>query len=156
VKQSLLLWAALVVSGMMTLGARTVEEDISPLPIEIAAEYKVTNITREGISSPIPEQKPITQLHMVLARNEKKAYLFFWDGFPWRDFGPMQEHESWKAMFLDGEVRIIRTTMFMGQQQEVLVLHHQFPENGRLMIYSKDMSKDEFHEMLSTMQKKSY
>jgi len=144
-----------VISGMMALGVRTVEEDMSSLPIEIAEEYKVRNVTREGISSPIPGQKPVTQLYMVLARSEKEAYLFYWDGLPWRDFGPMQEHESWTAKFLDGEVKIVRTTMFMGEQKEVLVLHHKFPKNGRLMIYSKDMSKDEFHEMLSTMYKKT-
>lgn len=153
-KQGLLLWAAIVVSGMMTLGARTVEEGTSPLPIEFAAEYDVTNIRRESIPSPIPEQKPVAQLNMVLSRNEKEAYIFFWDGMPLRDLGPLQEQESWKTNFLGGESSVIRTTMFMGQQQEVLVLHHQFAENGRLMIYSKDMSKDEFHEMLSKMSKK--
>jgi len=132
-----------------------VQENTNLLPIVISEEYQVRNVTREGIASQIPEQKPATQLSMVLTRHEKEAHLFFWEGFPLRDLGPMQEQESWETTFLEGNAHVIRTTMFMGQQEEVLVLHYQVAEKARLMIYSKDMSKEEFHEMLNSMQRKS-
>jgi hypothetical protein len=154
-KQRVIFSMAIVLSGIMTLGVRAMKDESSSLPIEIDAEYRVTNMARENIASPIPDQNPIVQLSMILTRNEKEAYLFFWDGSPLRDFGPMKEQESWETTFLDGNAYVIRTTMFMGQQQEVLVLHSQFSEKGRLMIYSKDMSKEEFHEMLNAMQRKT-
>jgi hypothetical protein len=108
----------------------------------------------QSIASPIPDQTPTTQIFVELTKNEKKAYIYYWDGYPYRDLGPMSEKESWQCEFLGEKVSVTQTTMFMGQEQEVLVLHYRPDTNTQLMIYSKDMNKDEFIEMLSKMHKK--
>lgn len=144
-----------IVLVICTLGCKTMGKDTSSLPLTIAEKYKVTNTSKESISGPIPDQKPTTQVFVELTGNEKKAYLFYWDGTPYRDLGPMSELESWKTEFMDGEASVTRTKMFMGQEQEVLVLHHKLTQTERVMVYSSDMNRDEFHELLRNIQQKN-
>jgi len=66
----------------------------------------------------------------------------------------MVEEASWQYKFLGEEARVTRTVMFMGQEQRVLVVHLKPDKKTQLMIYSKDMNKEEFHEMLNKMRKK--
>jgi len=89
-----------------------------------------------------------------VTRDEKKAYIFFWDGRPHRDLGPMEVKETWRFRFLGEDASIMRTSIFMGREQEVLVLHHKPDNNRQLMISSKDMNKQEFQEMLGKMRRK--
>ena len=133
---------------------KSMEKDTLSLPISIAQEYNVTNTSRESISGPIPDQKPTTQIFIEVTRDNKKAYIFYWDGHLYRDLGPMAEKESWHFKFLGEDAKITRTTMFMGKEQEVLVVHHRPDEKTRLMIYSKDMDKEEFQELLGKMRRK--
>lgn len=133
---------------------KSMEKDALSLPLTIAQEYIVTNTSKESLPGPIPDQNPTTQIFVEVTRSEKKAYIFYWDGHPHRDLGPMVEKESWQFKFLGGDVNVTRTSMFMGQEQEVLVVHHRPDEKTQLMIYSKDMNKDEFHEMLGKMRGK--
>ncbi len=136
------------------LVCKSMEKNALSLPISIAQEYKVTNTGRESIFGPIPDQKPTTEIFVEVTRSDKKAYIFYSDGHPYRDHGPMVEKESWHFKFLGEDVKIKRTTMFMGREQEVLVVHHRPDEKTWLMIYSKDMNKEEFHEMLGKMRRK--
>lgn len=139
---------------MVLSGIKMMAQDMSALPVVISPEYKVTAISEESLSSPIPGQKPTRQIFVELTRLNRVAYLFYWDGYPFRDLGPMVEKESWTTDFLDGQANITRTTRFMGREQEILVLHYQTPKNERLMIYSKDMTEEEFQEMLSKIRLK--
>ena len=128
--------------------------DALSLPISIAQDYQVTRSSKESISSPIPDQKPTTQIHVEVTKNGKIAHIFYWNGHPYRDLGPMVEEESWQYKFLGEEARVTRTVMFIGQEQRVLVVHLKPDKKTQLMIYSKDMNKEEFHEMLNKMRKK--
>lgn len=145
---------AVMLTMTLSIECKSMEKDALSLPMFITQEYKVTNTSRESISGPIPDQKPTTQIFVEVTRNGKKAYIFYWDGQPYRDLGPMAGKESWQFNFLGEKVNITRTTIFMGQEQEVLVLHHKPNEDTQLMIYSKYMNREEFHEMLSKMRKK--
>ena len=139
---------------MISIQCKSLGKDALSLPLSIAQEYKVTNTSKESIASPIPNQTPTTQIFVELTKNEKKAYIYYWDGHPYRDLGPMSEKESWQCEFLGELASVTQTTMFMGQEQEILVLQYKPDTNTRLMIYSKDMNKAEFHEMLGKMHKK--
>ena len=152
-KSSILCYAMMLAFAIL-IGCKYMEKDALSLPVSVTQEYKVTNTSRESISSPIPDQKPTTRLFVEITRNDKTAYIFYWDGHPYRDLGPMVKKESWQFKFLGQDVNITRTTMFMGQDQEVFVVHHKPDEYTQLMIYSKDMTKKEFQEMLSKMRKK--
>ena len=145
---------AIMLTLAFSSGCKSMEKDTLSLPLSIAQEYKVTNTSRESISGPIPDQRPTTQFFVEVTRNGKKAYIFYWDGHPYRDLGPMAEQETWQFKFLGEDAQITRTTMFMGKKQEVLVIHYRPDEKTQLMIYSKDMNKDKFHDMLGKMQKK--
>lgn len=145
---------AAMLTMMLSIECKSMEKDALSLPMFITQEYKVTNTNRKSISGPIPDQKPTTQIFVEVTRNGKKAYIFYWDGPPYRDLGPMAGKESWQFNFLGEKVNITRTTIFMGQEQEVLVLHHKPNKDTQLMIYSKNMNREEFHEMLSKMRKK--
>jgi hypothetical protein len=147
-------FCAVTLTVVLSIGCKSMKKDALSLPMYITQDYLVTNTSRESISSPIPDQRPTTQIFVELTKNDKKAYIFYWDGHPYRDLGPMAEKESWKFKFLGENASVARTTMFMGQEQEVLVLHHKPDENTQLMIYSKNMNKEEFHEMLGKMRKK--
>jgi len=145
---------AMILTLTFPFVCKSMEKNALSLPLTIAHEYKVTNTSRESISGPIPDQQPTTQIFVEVTKNDKKAYIFYWDGHPYRDFGPMAEKESWSFKFFGENANITKTTMFMGQEQEVLVLHHKPDEQAQLMIYSKDMNKEEFHEMLGKIYKK--
>ncbi len=128
-------------------------EDTRVLPLTISEKYTVANIKEESIFGPIPGKKPTTQVYMEITGNEKKAYLIYWDGTPSRDLGPMLEIDSWNTVFMGGETRVTKTKMFMGQEQEVLVLHYKISRTERLMVYSSDMNKDEFHELIGNIKR---
>jgi hypothetical protein len=66
----------------------------------------------------------------------------------------MAKEESWPVEFLGKDVKVTKTTMFMGQKQEVLVLQCNLDKSALLMIYSKDMTKEEFHDMLGSISSK--
>lgn len=139
---------------LFPFGCKSMEKDALSLPIIIGQEYEVTNTRKKSIASPISEEKPTTQIFVEVTKSEKKAYIFYWDGHTIRDLGPMAEKDSWLYKFLGEDASITRTTMFMGQEQEVLVLHHKPDKDTQLMIYSKDMNKEEFQEMLGKLCKK--
>lgn len=149
------LWhVGLVIFMLFVFESRSMGKDASSLPFTIAKIYTVSNKTIDSLSGPIPGQKPTTRKSFELTRDAKKAYFFYWDGPPFRDLGPMSELESWKTDFMSGEARVTKTKMFMGQKQEVLVLHHKLTKTERLMVYSKDMDRDEFHELLRSIRPK--
>jgi hypothetical protein len=130
------------------------EAEALPFPIAVPQEYRITNTIEEKISSPIPNQKPTTQVFVEVTKGDKKAYIFYWDGPVLRDLGRMVAAQSWKHKFLGEDASVSRATVFMGQEQEALVLHHKPDKDTQLMIYSKDMTKGEFHEMLNKISRK--
>lgn len=144
----------LTCTAVFSIGCKSMEKDKLSLPVYISQEFSVMNTTTDRVSNPIPDQKPTTQTFVEVTKEEKKAYIFYWGGPSMRDLGPMAAKESWQHKFLGEEASVTRTKMFMGQEQEVLVLHHKPTKDTQLMIYSKDMNKDEFHEMLDKMRKK--
>jgi hypothetical protein len=123
------------------------------LPFSISPEYTVTRTSRESIPSPIPIAKPTTQLSVEITKDAKKASILYWDGHPARDLGPMVEKDSWSVTFLGKDATIAQTSVFMGHRNEVLVLHSKL-DNTWVMIYSEDMTKEEFNEMLTKLRKK--
>lgn len=144
----------LTITVSLSFGCRSTANDALSLPISIAQDYQVTKSSKESISSPIPDQKPTAQIHVEVTKNGKIAHILYWNGRPYRDLGPLVEEESWQYKFLGEEARITRTVMFMGQEQRVLVVHFKSDKKTQLMIYSKDMNKEEFHGMLNKMRKK--
>ena len=130
------------------------DENIVALPILIDDGYSVVKTNKESITAIIPGQKPITQIVVEVVKNNKKAYIFFWDGNPPRDLGQMVAKTSWQHRFLGEDVIIVKTVIFMGEKQEVLVLHHDLLKAGRMLIYSKEMDKDAFHELLGNIHHK--
>ena len=145
---------ALMIALTFPFVCKSMEKDPLSLPFTIAEEYMVTNTSKESLPGPISDQNPTTQIFVEVTRCEKKAYIFYWDGHPHRNLGPMAEKESWQFKFLGEVGNVTRTSMFMGQEQEVLVVHLRYDDKTQLMIYSKDMNKDEFHEMLGKMRRK--
>jgi hypothetical protein len=145
---------AIMITITFPFVSKSMGKDILSLPLMIAEEYMVTNTSRESIPGPISDQNPTTQIFVEVTRNEKKAYIFYWEGHPRRDLGPLVAKASWQFRFLGEDVNVTMTSMFMGQEQEVLVVHHRPDRKTQLMIYSKDMNKDEFHEMLGKMRRK--
>lgn len=148
------LYYALILTFVFSIICIATEKDVLELPFSIGTEYTVTKTGRDSINSPIPGAKPTTQITVEVTRDDKKAHIFYWDGTPLRDLGPMEKKESWPVKFLGEDAKISRTSIFMGQQQEVLVLHCKLDKYTPLMIYSKDMTKEEFNEMLGKMRRK--
>jgi len=127
------------------------QEEVRCLPITIPDGYSVSNASKECIAGPIPGQEPTTQVWLELKGRKRTAFLYYWDGTPFRDLGPMTEGESWPTEFLGQNVRVVKTKVFMGQEQEALVVHCHISDSERWMICSTDMNKDEFHELLGGM-----
>lgn len=124
------------------------------LPFSIDPNYNVTRVNGKSLPSLIPEAKPTSQFTIEVTRNGKKAFIFYWDGPPVRDLGPMAKKESWPVKFLGKDATITETSLFMGQKQEVLVLHCKLSKYTPVMIYSRDMSREEFDEMLASIRMK--
>ena len=118
---SITIFCIVILFIVLYVGCKSLPNDALSLPISIPPEYQVTNTSRDSISSWIPNQRATIEIFVELARNDKKAYIFYWDGYPFRDYGPMVERESWKFEFLGEDAFIRRTTIFMGVEQEVLV-----------------------------------
>lgn len=133
---------------------KAAEKGVLELPFSIGPEYIVTRTSRKSIPSPIPDAEPTRQITIEVAKEQKKAHIFYWNGSLVPDLGPLVKEESWPVKFLGKDAKVTKTTMFMGQTQEVLVLHCDLDKSAPLMIYSKDMTKEEFHDMLGSISSK--
>lgn len=142
---------ALMLIAAVSAVCKAEKTDMLELPFSIDPNYNVTRVSRENLPNPIPEAEPTAQITVEVTRNAKKALIFYWDGPPVRDLGPMMKKESWPAKFLGKDATITQTSFFMGQKQEVLVLHCKLSKYTPVMIYSKNMSREEFEEMLASM-----
>ena len=147
---------ALTLALVSAFLCRAAEKYLLELPFSVGPEYTVTRTSRDSIRSPIPDGEPTTQIIIEVTKDGKEALIFYWDSHPppHRDLGPMVKKESWPATFLGEDATITRTSLFMGRKQEVLVLHCKLDKYAPVMIYSKDMAKEEFHEMLGKMHRK--
>jgi hypothetical protein len=130
------------------------ERNVWALPFSIGPEYTVTRTSRDSIPSPIPGAEPTTQITVEIAKEAKRALIFCWNGPSHRDLGPMTKKASWPVKFLGNDATLTKTGMFMGQRQEVLVLHSSLDGDKSVMIYSKHMTKEEFTDMLGKMSRK--
>ena len=130
------------------------ERDIWELPFSIGPEYTITRTSRDSIPSPIPGAEPTAQITVEIVKDAKKALIFCWSGPSHRDLGPMTKKASWPVKFLGNDATLTKTAMFMGQKQEVLVLHSNLDGDKPVMIYSKDMTSEEFNHMLGKMNRK--
>ena len=148
------LYYVLMLAVLLPFTGKAAEEAALELPFSIGPEYTVTRTGRKSIPNPIPDAEPTRQVTVEVARDHKKAHIFYWVGRPVRDLGPMVKEESWPVEFLRKDAKVIKTTRFMGQKQEVLVLQCNFEKSALLMIYSRDMTKEEFHDMLGSISSK--
>ena len=104
--------------------------------------------TREGL---IPGSE-VVEHFAHWSGPEGELYAFLWEPYPDRDGGPMASAESWPVSVLDTEGQVSRTSMFQGSEREVLVLHAKLSKpDSNLMIYSPDMSRENFTKMAQNL-----
>ena len=108
-----ILWCAVLLASSLSIESKSVGKDALLLPFSIAQEYHITKRSQENIISPIPDQKPTTKQVVEVAKNDKKAYIFYWVGYPQRNLGPMVKKESWPLKFL-GEDAKLQNRCFYG------------------------------------------
>ena len=124
--------------------------EIGSLIFQLPEGYVEISRKKDKINSHIPDQPPTIE-HVISFQNTagRNVYLFFWQGFPWRDYGPMVKNRSYPVKVAKQETVMIQTKQFMGTDQEVLVVHCKLNEDERLMIYTTDMEPDEFRKFLN-------
>jgi hypothetical protein len=91
----------------------------------------------------------IEECHAVWTRGEQDIYAFVWTPFPPRDGGAMVAAEEWPVTFLNQPAKIVRTKMFLGMEQQVLVAtaHVETPA-ANVMVYARGLSLDEFRTLI--------
>ena len=124
------------------------------LNIELPEHFTEVDRTEETIASPIPDAPGITERFISFRTDEdKRFFVFYWQGTPARDLGPMSETNSFPGELAGIPVRIVQTDMFMGTEQEVLAVHCKLSDRDRIMAYSPDMTLAEFQAALRMFQK---
>ena len=128
------------------------EYELGSLRFKLPEGYIETSRVEDQIDSHIPDQAPTIE-YFISFQNalDEKIYLFYWQGFPWRGYGPMSIKETYTVKIGNHEFKIIRTNMFMGDEKEVLVTHAELPNNDRFMIYSPDIRLAEFKKFLNVL-----
>lgn len=126
--------------------------EIGSLKFQLPEEYVEISKKKDQINSRIPDQPPTIE-HVISFQNSagRNVYLFFWQGFPWRDYGPMVKKKSYPVNIAGKETSMIRTKQFMGSDQEVLVVHFKLNNDENLMIYTPDMKPNEFKKFLEAI-----
>jgi len=128
------------------------EYKLASLHFKLPTGYFEISKREDKIASFIPDQTPTTEYFFSFQNSSgKKLYLFYWQGFPWRDYGPMSIKKTFTAKIGNITYKIILTSMFMGDKQEVLVTHYQLPNNDRFMVYSPDIKLKEFKKFISIL-----
>ena len=125
---------------------------IGRIEISLPETFVAAENRKSSIPSPIPDG-PTTTEHFFSFENKQgdKLTLFYWEGYPYRDYGPMSEKRSFPFSVAGQDTKIIQTEMFMGITQEVLVAHRMIPPNDRFMIFSTALDLGQFKSLLSTI-----
>ena len=141
----------LVVCVMLEHGCRDnpMVYKIGLISFNLPDGYKEVSKRREDIPSRIPGEPSTTERVLSFeGPYGETVYVWYWEGFPWRDYGPMSEKKSYSVSLLNRPAKVIRTKIFMGTEQTVWVVHCELSENDRLMVYTPNMTLDEFKKFL--------
>jgi hypothetical protein len=129
------------------------EYEIGLLKFKLPPTYIEVTRKKDQIASQIPKQAPTTEHFIRFERKSgEKLYLFYWQGFPWRDYGPMSVKASYPITIAEQQSKILRTDVFMGEKKEVLVVHFQLPNDDRAMIFSPDLELEAFKKFLEILE----
>ncbi len=134
---------------------KTMNYEIGSIRFTLPEKYIEINKTTEKISSKIPDGQPTIE-YFLSFKNSKgnDLFLFYWIGYPIRDRGPMSEKEAWNISIAGRTTKLIRTAIFMGIEQEVLVAHSKISENEYLMVFTPNIEVDEFKNILKIFKMK--
>lgn len=82
-----------------------------------------------------------------------ELHVFVWRPGAPRDGGPMVAAESWTVPALGQDMKIVRTSTFMGVKQEVLTTAFALsaPERADVLIYAKGVTREAFAEIVETL-----
>jgi hypothetical protein len=108
------------------------------ISLVLPRQFAMVDESREELSSPIPDAKPTVEyFRSYRDPNGQSLYLFYWEGTPSRDRGPMESEQEWDIMVDTVPAKLCLTRVFFGRQQKVLVTHFQDPfRNGNpCLIY---------------------
>ena len=122
---------------------------IGAIQFTLPEEYTLSYQKRDEIYSQIPESPPTIEYFLTFENSYGNIfYIFYWFGFPYRDYGPMSAKESWPITVAGYDTKLIRTDHFMGREKEVLVTHCKFSGSERMMVYTPNINRTEFTGLL--------
>jgi hypothetical protein len=119
----------------------------------LGADYEMTSNEVNEVPGLVPGTTVVEETaHFTNGKNE--LFAFYWQPSAPRDGGPMEAKESWKMEVLGQQATVSETSMFHGREQRVLVAHIPLKDpEAVLMIYSPDMGRMEFENVLRTLRR---
>lgn len=120
------------------------------LSLTLPPEYRAADTRVDTFPVPGPPGLETTEeFRSWNAPGGRSVYLFQWTPYP-RDLGPMKVAAEWPVRVAGQETRIIETSMFMGRQQRVLVVHLAGGKpRASAMIYAVGVARPEFESILA-------
>jgi len=135
--------------SMTAQGAQT----FAGLTFTLPAGFTLKDSTEEKVASPIPGAPPtVEHFRSFVNAAGQGLYLFYWDGIPVRDRGPMVVAEKWETTVGGEKATISLTSTFFGKAQRVLAAHFAGPPpaRNRYLIYTTLIDKAAFETLLGS------